>query len=215
MIDPTKLIAGATAVYGEAGMAEHFGEIVPVPEERVMVAEDRMKLAIGGRELVVLDTPGHALHHFSLYDPRSRGIFTGDTFGIAYNELASDNGPYLFPPSTPVQFDPDAWHDTIDRYLVFSPQAMYLTHFGKVTNVRQLADELHERIDDLAVLATSVNDKGEQRYQLIKEGLIHIMLSDIRRHGCELDRAEILKVLEMDIDLNTQGLVVWLDRKNR
>ena len=62
-----------------------------------------------------LDTPGHANHHFSIYDPISNGMFTGDTVGVRYEQLIPD-GVHLFLPSTsPNQFDPDAMQRAIDR----------------------------------------------------------------------------------------------------
>lgn len=98
MVDPAKLIAGATAVYGEAEMARSYGQIVPVPEQRVVVAEDGQRIDLAGRELLCIDTPGHAKHHLCVWDARSRCWFTGDTFGLSYRELDSDKGPSCCPP---------------------------------------------------------------------------------------------------------------------
>jgi glyoxylase-like metal-dependent hydrolase (beta-lactamase superfamily II) len=115
MIDPARLIAGAEAVYGKQGLRDSVGEIIPVDENRVIEADDMYRFRLGERELLVLDTPGHARHHFCVWDEQSRGFFTGDTFGIAYPELDCDGHSFIFPPTTPVQFDPPAWHASIDR----------------------------------------------------------------------------------------------------
>ena len=95
LIDPAKLTAGATAVYGEAAFARDFGHLVPVPEGRVKVAEDGMRVNLAGRELTFLDTPGHANHHGCIFDATTRGFFTGDTFGISYREFDNAFGPLL------------------------------------------------------------------------------------------------------------------------
>ncbi|MGM3371976.1 hypothetical protein, partial [Escherichia coli] len=63
MIDPTRLVAGATAVYGAEEIARSYGRIEPIPQQRVVVAEDGHRIDLAGRELMLLHTPGHALHH--------------------------------------------------------------------------------------------------------------------------------------------------------
>ena len=74
LIDPTKLIAGVTAVYSAKVVARDFGEIVPVDAARVMEAPDGFTLDLNGRQLLFLDTPGHARHHFCVVDGHSRGF---------------------------------------------------------------------------------------------------------------------------------------------
>ena len=113
MIDPSKLIAGATAVYGEEEMARSYGAIQPVPKERVIVAEDNHVVDLAGRELVCIDTPGHARHHLCVWDARSRSWFTGDTFGLSYRELDTAHGAYVFPTTSPVQFEPGHVGDAV------------------------------------------------------------------------------------------------------
>ena len=100
--------------------------------------------------MLIVDTPGHARHHFCVWDEVSRGFFTGDTFGLAYPELACDGRAFIFPPSTPVQFDPPAWHASIDRLMAMHPERMYLTHFGQLDEPVFYMNDLHRRIDDLA-----------------------------------------------------------------
>ena len=116
MIDPAKLTAGASAVYGEEAFARDFGELIPIEGERVIPATDGMELDLAGRSLTFIDTPGHANHHGCLFDTRGRGFFTGDTFGISYRELDTENGPFLFAPTTPVAFDPEAWLESVKKY---------------------------------------------------------------------------------------------------
>ncbi len=147
MIDPAKLIAGATAVYGAAEMQRSYGRIEPVPAARVHVAQDGERITLAGRVLECVDTPGHARHHHCIWDERSRSWFTGDTFGISYRELDSAAGPYIFPTSTPVQFEPEPLKASIATLLRREPEAMYLTHYGRVENPAKLAHELYAQID--------------------------------------------------------------------
>ncbi|MGX5730407.1 MBL fold metallo-hydrolase [Pseudoxanthomonas beigongshangi] len=214
LIDPSKLIAGATAVYGEAEMARSYGRIRAVPEERVVVAEDGHTLELAGRRLQCIDTPGHARHHYCVWDERSRSWFTGDTFGLSYREMDGPQGPFILPTSSPVQFEPEALKTSIARLLAYRPQAMYLTHYGRVTEPDRLAAELFEQIDAMCVLARQCDGKPD-RHRAMVAGLTALYQERARAQRCPLDDAGVTRVLEMDIELNAQGLACWLDRDRR
>ena len=135
MSEPSQLIAGVTAVYGDAYVRRVYGEIIPVPFERIIEAKDGSTISLAGRELLCLDTPGHARHHICIVDRKTGGIFSGDLFGLSYREHDVDGRPFIFPTTTPTQFEPDAMHTSIDRLLSFQPGAIYLTHYGQVVDV--------------------------------------------------------------------------------
>ncbi len=214
MIDPERLIAGATAVYGEAEMARSYGEIVPVPAARVVVAEDGHRLSLAGRELLCIDTPGHARHHLCVWDARSRGWFSGDTFGLSYRELDSERGAFVVPTSSPVQFEPEAMRASIARMLSYRPESMYLTHYGRVGEVERLAADLDEQIVAMTAIARSCADRPDRHRGLVA-ALTALYLERARAHGCRLDDAAVERVLATDIELNAQGLGCWLDRDRR
>ena len=214
MIDPSRLIAGATAVYGEAEMQRSYGRIQPVPASRVVVAEDGHVVDVQGRELVCMNTPGHARHHYCVWDARSRGWFTGDTFGLSYRELDSARGPFVLPTSSPVQFEPEALKASIARLLARNPQCMYLTHYGRVGDVERLARDLCQQIDAMVEIARNCDGLPDRHAGLV-QALRTLYLERARAHGCPLDDAGVEKVLGMDIELNAQGLVAWLDRDKR
>ena len=140
---PEKLLAGTIAVYGEEATRELYGELVPIDEQRIIVTEDEQWFELAGRRLQAFFTAGHALHHYSLYDARSNGVFTGDSFGVSYCELDTDNGAFIFPSSTPTHFDPDAAHAAYDRILSYAPDCVYLTHYSRVGDLDRLATDLH------------------------------------------------------------------------
>ncbi|MGV8959890.1 MAG: MBL fold metallo-hydrolase [Stenotrophomonas sp.] len=214
MIDPARLIAGATAVYGQAEMARSYGRIVPVPAQRVVVAEDGHGVSLAGRELLCIDTPGHARHHLCVWDERSRSWFTGDTFGLSYRELDSARGPFIIPTSSPVQFEPDALHASIERLLARAPEAMYLTHYGRVSDTARLGAELHEQIDAMVAIARRCAGLPERHRRLV-EALSALYVARAHQHGCALEEAGVLRVLGLDIELNAQGLACWLERERR
>jgi glyoxylase-like metal-dependent hydrolase (beta-lactamase superfamily II) len=214
LIDPAKLIEGATAVYGAETLQKTFGSILPIGEERVRVVADNERLDFNGRTLVFLDTPGHARHHYCVWDEKSRGIFTGDTFGISYREFDLDGHQYIFPTTTPVQFEPEAWQATLDRLMSLKPQRVYLTHFGCVSPVEPLADALRTRIDEYVRIAKSVAPGGK-RHEALQEALAQASLRHLREMNSPFSEAQARELLAMDFDLNAQGLGVWLDRPAR
>ncbi len=211
MIDPTKLIEGATAVYGAENLAAMYGEIVPVPEDRVIVANDGFKLDFSGRELLFLDAPGHARHHYAIWDAESRGIFSGDVFGLSYREADGPMGPYLFPTTTPVQFEPEAWNLTLDRFLALDPAYVYLTHYGRVGNVRELAHRLRRGLVAYQRMARQ-HAAAPDRHAAIKEALMAHALRELQAMNAPLSEQQARDLLAFDMELNTQGLEVWLDK---
>lgn len=215
MIDPSQLWAGASAVYGEAVMDETYGRLRPVPAERVVEAPDGHVVNLAGRPLVCLDTPGHARHHNAIHDRKANVCFTGDTFGLSYRDLDTDKGPFIIPTTSPVQFDPDALHASIDRLLALRPEAMYLTHYGRVEDVQRLGADLHAQIDAMVTLAREA-DGREDRHEVLKASLADLYTQRAEAHGWlqGRDALEAL-VLGMDITLNAQGLEVWLDNTRR
>ncbi|MCP3866658.1 MAG: MBL fold metallo-hydrolase [Gammaproteobacteria bacterium] len=211
LTDPGRLTAGATAVYGEEQFYNNFKELLPVPRERVIEATDQLSIDLNGRRLVCLDSPGHARHHNCIWDETSRGFFTGDTFGIAYPELATDQGPFMLLPSTPVQFDPEAWHKTLNRLMSYNPERMFLTHYCGVEQPEILSGPLHEEIDAYVDIALSSN--GEKRQEMIRAKLDALYFERLEQHGSKLSNEQIHQVLDMDLGLCAQGLEVWLQRR--
>ncbi len=211
LVDPSKLAAGTIAVYGEAAFRALYGELVPVPAERVVEAPDGFTFDLGGRRMSVLDAPGHAKHHLVLLDEASRGFFTGDSFGLSYRETDGAAGPFVFPTTTPVHFDPPALHATIERMLAERPARMYLTHFGAIEgDFAAHAAALHRRLDEHVRRARAV-PPGPGRHAAIRSALEAQLLEDLARHGALFTPADAVAVFAGDLELNAQGLEVFLD----
>ena len=211
LIDPSRLIAGATAVYGADEMERSYGPLQPIDASRVDIAADYHTIDLAGRPLLCIDAPGHARHHMVIHDAKSRSFFTGDTFGLSYREFDTERGPYILPTTSPVQFEPDALHASIDRMLSFDPEQMFLTHFGRIGDVRRCGADLHALIDRMVVSARA-HAHDDDRHERIKEALGSLYVGRTMAHGCALSSAEVRELLAMDIELNAQGLEVWLDK---
>lgn len=211
MADPARLVAGTVAVYGEAEARRMYGEILPVPVARILETSDGARLRLGGRELVVLDTPGHARHHVCIRDGRSGHVFAGDIFGLSYRELDLDGRQFVFPSTTPVQFDPAAMHVSIDRLLALRPEAIYVTHYGRLRDVPRLGADLHRLVDAHVDAALRHRDAGAGRHAGIRSALAEILLAEARRQGWRMASKALLELMAVDLDLNAQGLGAWLD----
>jgi len=212
MIDPAKLVAGSQAVYGEERFHRLYGEIVPIAAERVQTTRDGDRLSLAGREFEILHTPGHALHHQVFIDRKHACMFTGDTFGISYRELDSPRGAFIIPTTTPTQFDPEQLIASVDRLLSYAPEAMYLMHFSRVTDVPRLGESLKGQIRELTRIARQ-SAAAPDRAAAIRAAMADLWRELALRHGCRLAPERVLARLEGDLDLNTQGLIAWLDRR--
>lgn len=211
MIDPTALKAGVIDVYGEETYNRTYGELLPVDADRVQSVEDGFTLDFNGRPLVFLDTPGHARHHYCVFDAKSRGFFTGDTFGASYPELNQGRKRFIFPPTTPIHFDPPVWKTSLDRLMTFKPDRIYVTHYGMHLEPESLAIQLRESLNEYVAIAEDLK-RSPYREPRISEALMNYSVNVLLDSGCGLSREAIEKVLAADMSLNAQGLDHWLNR---
>lgn len=140
MVDPAKLLSSATRLYG-GDMERLWGEFLPVPQGRIRVLQGEERITVGGRELQVAYTPGHASHHVSYFDPSSRVAFVGDTAGIRRGDRLC-----VMPATPPPDIDFEAWHTSEDRILAWDPDTLFLTHFGPFHGARLHFTDQAERL---------------------------------------------------------------------
>jgi len=207
MIDPSRLIAGSISVYGEAVFHRLYGEIKPISEDRVDIANDSDIYSLADRKLLFINTPGHAKHHFCIYDEISNGFFTGDTFGLSYPAIKHlKNG--LIPTSSPVDFDPDALLNSVDRMLEYLPERMYLTHFGEIDKPDDKINGFKDWVSDYISLCERLNPVDETSTRSLEQALRQLTLDKLASQT--LDNGEaILRLLSSDIRLNATGLSIW------
>ena len=212
LVDPSRLAASDRAVYGDEQFDAMHGTLIPVPQERVIIMDDGDCLSVGERPLLFIDTPGHARHHFCIWDETTSGWFSGDTFGISYRDLDSENGHFIFPTTTPIQFDPPALIASIDRMMEKSPRNMYLTHFGRVQDVDQLDVKMRAAVERFVQFAQAYGSAGN-RTECIETAMMEWLLDSIREHGVNLPEDQLRGLLQDDVTLNTQGIEFWLDHQ--
>ena len=216
LIDPRVLTQSARGVYGDEEFERSYGNVIGVDAARVLPSHDGMVLGLGERPLTFIDTPGHARHHHCIWDERSRGFFTGDTFGLSYREFDTAQGAWLIPTTTPVQFEPEPLRASVTRMLAFEPERMFLTHYGAVTQVQRLGAQFLEQLQQMVALGRSVQSLANaDRHAALKLGLLSMYVAGAAGNGCSMPASEVESLLALDIELNAQGMGVWLDRPQR
>ncbi len=207
MTDPSRLVAGTIGVYGEERFEKLYGRIEPIAAERMIIAEDLASYSLNQRELIFIDTPGHARHHFCIFDQQSSGVFTGDTFGISYDAMKSlPRG--LIPTTPPVQFDPPALKQSVARIMSFAPERLYLTHYGEFVDPGAQLDSFNQWIDQY-VAVTEAHDSAQPDYE---ERLEKALLQGIMTGLGDGDGGSLRSVVSHDVTLNAQGLAHWRRR---
>lgn len=206
LIDPSRLVAGARTVYGDQ-LDTFYGEVLPVPEERVQIKGHGETLDLGDRVLTFYDTPGHAKHHFSIHDSRSGAVFTGDTAGVRFHpELTGLNADYILPSTSPSDFDPEAVHQSIRLLRSLKPTKVFHGHFGASEDVERVFSET-ERLTDAFVELAERLDRPDLQWEEIATALKSLVLQDMEKQvGLPRDP----QVLDPDITLNSMGLLHWL-----
>ena len=207
MIDPSKLIAGTIAVYGEANFKKFYGEITPIESRRVIEADDNFILDFEGRELQFIDTPGHARHHFCVWDKQTESMFTGDTFWVSYRDLDKENEVYIFPSTSPVQFNPEALIKSIYKIMEYKPQRVCLTHFAAIKPTQKVVDQLIDGIHYVSNLAKKYASKDDAEL-IIHDEMMSYFLEGLEKIGVE-DLNFCRERLKLDVKINTQGLIYW------
>jgi glyoxylase-like metal-dependent hydrolase (beta-lactamase superfamily II) len=212
LIDPSILVAASKAVYGEARFLRDYGQIIGIAAERVVAMEDGGRLVVGGRTLEFIHTPGHALHHLCVVERDSGGVFTGDTFGVSYREFDTAAGAFIFPTTSPTQFDPAQLHASIDRIVGCGATCAYLTHYGRVERLAELSGHLHEDIDAFVAIALRVAAEPERVARMIPRLFEHLS-ARLERHGFSGSDDLRHAGLDADVALNAAGLHAWLSRR--
>ena len=207
LIDPTKLIAGAMAVYGEKEFKKLYGKVIPIEANRVIEADDSFILDFDGRELKFIDTPGHARHHFCIWDKQTESMFTGDTFGISYRDLDHNDQAYIFPITSPVQFDPEELIKSIHKIMKYKPKRVCLTHFAAIRPTQKVVEQLIDGINFVSNLAKKYATEGDAE-KVIQDKMMNYFLEGIEKIGYK-DLYLCRERLELDVKINTQGLIYW------
>jgi len=213
MIEPKKLITSAEAVYGKALFKKLYGNIEPVPQEKIMLAQDTEKITLQDRDFRLFYTQGHAKHHYCIYDELANAVFSGDSFGMSFREFDTNKGEFIIPITSPTQFDPEEAHKAIDKIISYQPEAIYLAHYSKVVEIERLADDLHLSLNQFVNIALQ-HEHEKERTEQIKLSIENYILAKLTKHNYSATTDNAKNYLSADIYVNAMGLDFWLTHKN-
>ena len=141
LADPSRLMAGARLVYGDA-LDRLFGVLAPVPADRIVSLDDTGTIDLGGgRRLDSHYAPGHAQHHVGLIDSDSGDLYTGDAAGVYVPETAD-----LRPATPPPDFDLETALGSLRKFAALQPSRLLFSHYGPVSEVTETLDRSAEEI---------------------------------------------------------------------
>lgn len=211
MAHPQKLWSSARAVYGDEIMEKTFGPAKPIDPSRIVEASDGMEIELGGRSMICLDTPGHAKHHISYHLRDASSVFTGDVFGMCFDGLSTERRHGLVATTSPVQFDPDAMHSSVDRIAALKPSRLLLTHYGAVTDVEAAAEDMHLMINGHVRAA----QEGAGDFDATLRAVETLFDRERIRQSWPFDSENVEEWTRLVIDMNAKGLVHWYNNSLR
>ncbi|KKK40069.1 beta-lactamase [Mesobacillus campisalis] len=209
IIDPSRLITGARMVFGEK-FHEMYGSVLPVPENRILIKDDEETLEIGpNRKLMFFDSPGHASHHFSIYDPISNGMFAGDSAGIQL-----DLGLMVYLPATsPNQFDPGKMLGVIEQFRKMNLDRIYFAHFGMTTEVENALAEVKEWIPRFM----EIGKRGLQEEKSLSDianDIFKLLTNQFSALGVP-DNHPTYNTIQLDLLVFATGIVDYLQKNKQ
>jgi glyoxylase-like metal-dependent hydrolase (beta-lactamase superfamily II) len=212
LVDPARLAAGARTIYGDT-FERLFGEILPIPGDRVNTPADGETLDLGGgRLLTFYHAAGHARHHFVIHDPASRGIFSGDALGVRFQALSSIIGSdFTLLSSPPTEFDPAGAIETFERVSRLDLDYIYFTHYGRAGGVSAVLTRLGEQAKTFELIGRQVIAAGGGVRE-IEEALWDMVMDQVGGYGLTDRSHPALKFLELDLRLNAQGINHYLEK---
>lgn len=213
LANPERLIAGARQVYGDQ-FDRLFSPILPIPEERLLIRKHEETLTIGAnRTLTFYDTPGHANHHFSIFDPLSNGMFTGDTIGIQYAQLEAQEVSFYLPSTSPNQFHPQQMLESLQLCEQKKLDRIYFGHFGMTTNVAEVYRQVKQWLPVFVDTADSLRQEGKGHAD-ITASIYHQVQEHLISRGIR-DNHPIFEVLKLDLEVCVMGLLDYLGKKEQ
>jgi glyoxylase-like metal-dependent hydrolase (beta-lactamase superfamily II) len=141
LADPSRLMASARLVYGDA-LDRLFGVLIPVPAGRIVALDDLGTIDLGGgRRLDSHYSPGHAKHHVGLVDSDTGDLYVGDAAGVYLPETGD-----VRPATPPPDFDLATALASLRKFAALQPTRLLFSHYGPVCEVSETLDRSAEEI---------------------------------------------------------------------
>lgn len=177
MLDPSRLWSSATRVYGAEFMEYLWGEMRPVPKDRLVILQDEDTIDIAGIQFRALYTPGHASHHIAYI---ADGVcFTGDVAGCSL-----PGTEHTRMPTPPPDLDVELWFQSLRRLREAQPRELWLTHFGKQADPQKHLERCESELTDLVEFVRSHWAQKHSKEQIV-EAYVRWMEDKARAEGID------------------------------
>ncbi|MBV9660349.1 MAG: MBL fold metallo-hydrolase [Acidimicrobiales bacterium] len=200
LVDPARLVSSAATVYGDL-LDSLYGRLDPTPAERIHVLADGEAIQIGaGRELITIDSPGHAKHHLALHDSESGVLFAGDAVGVRLPDLG-----VLRPATPPADFDLDQAVTSLRKFADCAPHGVALAHYGLLPEPIEMLQEAEDTLRHWAETAERAWRAGQDIAEALSKEF------GANQDGIAEEHRAKLETLN-GIHSNAAGLKLWLEK---
>ncbi|UCZ54845.1 MBL fold metallo-hydrolase [Bacillus shivajii] len=208
LCDPSRLIKGAKAVYG-AAFDDLFAPILPIAKDRLVEKADQSTLSLtDDRTLTFIDTPGHAKHHYSIYDTETATMFTGDTIGIRYPSLERDNVSLYLPSTSPNQFNPEDMLNSLAEIKSFEPKQIAFGHFGISDQPSVVYEQIRYWLSIFMEKGQEVFDQN-QDHETLQNILLNEVNHELKKQGISPSHSAY-QFIHLDLKISAMGILDYL-----
>lgn len=210
LLQPRKVAAVTRAMYGD-NFTDFFDPIRKVYEEDIITKQDGDELDIGiDCTLRFIETPGHMPHHLVIYDKETKRLFTGNSAGIRYEQLAQVGVDFVLPFTPANQFDPEAMKKSLEKLKQLPIEQLCYGHFG-VTNEPEKA--LHQVSNWLDIFI----ETGEQAFvrRATYDELMKQLQQKVAQHLLKkgiMANDDVYLLINLDLYLSSLGLIDYFQK---
>jgi glyoxylase-like metal-dependent hydrolase (beta-lactamase superfamily II) len=162
MVEPSRLIKSTRMAFGD-DFEKIYGPILPLPESRLRLVRDGDRLKLGGRELLIVHTPGHAAHHIAIFDSKTRGLFCGESLGLIYGP-----GYPPLPAVAPPSFDLELYLKDMKNLKALKPKLLFYSHGTAAREPEKLIDTAIANTKLVGDLILSDLEAGKDDEEIVK-----------------------------------------------
>ncbi len=195
LAEPERLMESARRALGK--FAPLYGELAPIPAERLQAAREDTVLDLGGRALNLLYCPGHARTHWCPVDDATGSLFSGDALGVYLR--SSD---MVFPVTPLPDFDVVDMRLSLARLRDLAAPATFFPHFGEGGSSRKLGQDSLDALEVIIEIIRQGLADGRDRGSIVE--------SVLERFPTQEDRERMLLV--GNVQLNLGGISRMLER---
>ena len=175
-IDPARMVEAFSVIWGN-DFESLYGAVEPVPENRLFLPADGEVVNAGDRELEFIHTPGHAPHHLSIYDRKSRGLFCGEALGLPDFQL---------PSAPPMSFELEPYLDSLEKLMKLRPvpEALFFSHGAPEHDAAAIMQRAVANVrlcSELIIEGLRKGESDEQLERCIADGIL-------RRYGVRVSQ---------------------------